>query len=67
LIHGILHLCGYDHERSLHEARRMQARERALWRHIQPLPRLTSVQTDLASPQVRQSRPSSRGAGRRRW
>ena len=34
LIHGLLHLLGYDHERSAAEARRMQRRERALarWR-----------------------------------
>ena len=32
LIHGILHLLGYDHERSVPEARRMQRRERALAR-----------------------------------
>jgi rRNA maturation RNase YbeY len=30
LIHGLLHLLGYDHERSVTEARRMQRRERAL-------------------------------------
>jgi probable rRNA maturation factor len=30
LIHGLLHLLGYDHERSAPEARRMQRRERAL-------------------------------------
>jgi probable rRNA maturation factor len=30
LIHGFLHLLGYDHERSSAEARRMFARERAL-------------------------------------
>jgi len=30
LIHGLLHLLGYDHERSAAEARRMQRRERAL-------------------------------------
>jgi probable rRNA maturation factor len=30
LIHGILHLLGYDHERSLLEARRMKAVERRL-------------------------------------
>jgi rRNA maturation RNase YbeY len=30
LIHGVLHLLGYDHERSPADARRMFARERAL-------------------------------------
>lgn len=30
LVHGILHLCGYDHERGIKEARRMQRRERAI-------------------------------------
>ena len=30
LIHGVLHLLGYDHERSRAEARRMFAREREL-------------------------------------
>jgi probable rRNA maturation factor len=32
LIHGLLHLVGYDHERSEAEARRMRRRERALER-----------------------------------
>ncbi len=40
LIHGILHLCGYDHERSEAEARRMARRERAILRGIGPVPRL---------------------------
>jgi rRNA maturation RNase YbeY len=34
LIHGLLHLLGYDHERSTAEARRMQRRERALARWL---------------------------------
>lgn len=34
LIHGVLHLLGYDHERSAAEARRMQRRERALARRL---------------------------------
>ena len=34
LIHGLLHLLGYDHERSEAEARRMQRRERALARWL---------------------------------
>jgi rRNA maturation RNase YbeY len=40
LIHGILHLCGYDHERSEPEARRMARRERAILHRIGPVPRL---------------------------
>ena len=32
LVHGVLHLLGYNHERSTAEARRMQRRERALAR-----------------------------------
>jgi probable rRNA maturation factor len=31
LIHGVLHLLGYDHE-APRDARRMRAKERALWR-----------------------------------
>lgn len=34
LIHGFLHLLGYDHERSASEARKMFARERALAKAI---------------------------------
>lgn len=34
LVHGVLHLLGYDHERSPVEARRMQRRERLLARRI---------------------------------
>ena len=33
LLHGILHLCGFDHERSgVEEARRMEKKERELFR-----------------------------------
>jgi rRNA maturation RNase YbeY len=42
LIHGILHLCGYDHERGRKEAERMARRERMLLNHAQPLPYLLS-------------------------
>ena len=35
LIHGLLHLLGYDHERSAPEARRMQRKERALLRTLE--------------------------------
>ena len=37
LVHGILHLCGYDHERSEKEARRMHRRERMILRSISRL------------------------------
>lgn len=40
LIHGVLHLCGYDHERGEGEARRMARRERAVLRHIGVVPQL---------------------------
>ena len=40
LIHGVLHLLGYDHERGDREARRMARRERALLRSLRPLPKL---------------------------
>ncbi len=38
LIHGFLHLLGYDHERSAADARRMFARERALARKLDKRP-----------------------------
>lgn len=40
LVHGVLHLCGYDHERSRSEATRMRRRERAILQTIGPVPRL---------------------------
>lgn len=40
LIHGILHLMGYDHERGEREARRMRRKEQAVRRAIGPLPTL---------------------------
>ncbi|OQW33782.1 MAG: hypothetical protein A4E19_02740 [Nitrospira sp. SG-bin1] len=42
LVHGVLHLCGYDHERSPREAARMKRRERALLDLISPVPRLVT-------------------------
>ena len=38
LIHGVLHLLGYDHERSAAEARRMRRKERALLLAVTPIP-----------------------------
>jgi probable rRNA maturation factor len=37
LIHGTLHLLGYDHEVSAADARRMRAKERELWRLVAPM------------------------------
>jgi probable rRNA maturation factor len=36
LIHGTLHVLGYDHEISPTEARLMRAKERELWRLVKP-------------------------------
>jgi probable rRNA maturation factor len=40
VIHGIVHLLGYDHERGLKEARRMHRKERGLFDAVKPLPKL---------------------------
>lgn len=40
LIHGVLHLVGYDHERSRQQARRMQQKETELFDALTPLPSL---------------------------
>lgn len=46
LVHGVLHLCGYDHERNQREAARMSRRERALLHLISPVPRMISFRTE---------------------
>ncbi len=40
LIHGTLHLLGYDHEESKREATRMQRKERRIVKALAPVPRL---------------------------
>lgn len=40
LVHGVLHLCGYDHERSAREAMRMRRRETAIVKRLNPVPHL---------------------------
>lgn len=40
LVHGVLHLCGYDHERGGREARRMRRREHAILEKVRPIPKL---------------------------
>ncbi|MDA1303845.1 MAG: rRNA maturation RNase YbeY [Nitrospirae bacterium] len=40
LIHGLLHVVGYDHERSEAEAQRMRRKEQALLATLKPFPKL---------------------------
>jgi rRNA maturation RNase YbeY len=46
LIHGVLHLCGYDHERSRREAWRMQEKEQQMRRRLGPITRLVRARHD---------------------
>jgi rRNA maturation RNase YbeY len=45
LVHGILHLCGYDHERNEKEARRMHRRERKILQSLARWPKLVGQST----------------------
>jgi len=56
LVHGVLHLCGYDHERSEREARRMQRRERQILRLLSPVPRLVTRPEPGSTPARRRGR-----------
>lgn len=47
LVHGVLHLCGYDHERGKKDAARMHRRERAILRMIGSVPRLMTCLTEM--------------------
>jgi rRNA maturation RNase YbeY len=40
LVHGVLHLLGYDHEKGGAQADRMRRREDVILRSLYPLPRL---------------------------
>ncbi len=61
LVHGVLHLLGYDHERSAAEARRMRARERELLEGpLAPLmagPRAGARRGRTARPRGARARP----------
>ena len=39
-IHGLLHLVGYDHERSEVDAWNMKRKEMGLWKRVSPIPKL---------------------------
>ena len=43
LVHGVLHLCGYDHERNEAEARRMKRREHMILNALRPVPTLATM------------------------
>lgn len=43
LVHGMLHLQGYDHERGVREARRMQRKESMILRSLHPYPKLVAL------------------------
>lgn len=59
LIHGVLHLLGYDHERSAAEARRMKAMERRLLEHL----RCGGMRDGGGGAKKCSPRPSLRGRG----
>jgi probable rRNA maturation factor len=40
LIHGTLHLLGYDHETTEQEAKRMQRKEHTIFQRLTPVPHL---------------------------
>jgi rRNA maturation RNase YbeY len=40
LIHGTLHLLGYDHETTEREAKRMTRKEQAIFHRLTPVPHL---------------------------
>ncbi len=55
IVHGVLHLCGYDHERDPINARRMQAKSRQLVKKIE---RGLTSEVGGARPAKRQKPPS---------
>ena len=54
LIHGVLHLCGYDHERSRAEALRMQRKERQMRRRLGRIDRFVRTQHKTPLPTRRE-------------
>jgi probable rRNA maturation factor len=54
LIHGVLHLCGYDHERSRAEALRMQRKERQMRRRLGRIDRFVRAQHKTPLPTRRE-------------
>lgn len=63
VIHGVLHLLGYDHERSAADARRMRAMEQRL-RHLLDQPQASAARGACTSPRA-MLRRTARGAANR--
>lgn len=59
LIHGILHLLGYDHERDEREARRMRRQEQKILRTLLPISPMIEMQS-IAKSQQRRSASKKR-------
>ena len=57
IVHGILHLCGYDHERSEKEARRMYRRERMILRSLAQLPKRANRTRDGSTGSPSRAKP----------
>jgi probable rRNA maturation factor len=64
LVHGMLHLVGYDHERSPMEARRMFAREREIAAALAARPRLVRGKRSGAKTRTARPRRATRRAER---
>jgi len=62
LIHGVLHLLGYDHERSTAEARRMRTMERRLRRRLEQGVHQPAGDAKRAVP--RRPQPTAQRSGR---
>ncbi len=58
LVHGILHLVGFDHERGAREARRMQRKERSILKSLRQVPRMIEARS-LVSPQPSRRPPNT--------
>jgi rRNA maturation RNase YbeY len=64
LVHGILHLCGYDHEQNEKDARRMHRQERKILRSLARLPKRSNFTAYGSTASI--SRTRSTGMSHRR-
>ncbi|HEY2389113.1 MAG TPA: rRNA maturation RNase YbeY [Candidatus Binatia bacterium] len=65
LIHGVLHLVGYDHERSPAEERRMQAKERAVRAALEKIRAVPGARAKVRAVPAARAKPAP-GHTRRR-